>query len=88
MSQGLLMFDSSKRIVICNRQYIEIYGLSPEIVKPGCTFRELHCHRKENGKLRGRRRRSIVSTSMRALSREKTTSRIVETPHGRARSRS
>ena len=36
MSQGLLLFDSSKRIVVVNRKYIEMYGLSPEVVKPGC----------------------------------------------------
>ena len=53
MSQGFLMFDASKRLVICNRQYIAIYRLSPDIVKPGCTFRELMRHRKEAGTLRG-----------------------------------
>jgi diguanylate cyclase (GGDEF)-like protein/PAS domain S-box-containing protein len=41
MSQALLMFDSSARLVICNQRYIEMYGLSPDVVKPGCTLREL-----------------------------------------------
>ena len=49
MSQGLVMFDSSHRIALCNRRYIELYGLSPEIVKPGLHFRELLLHRKESG---------------------------------------
>ena len=53
MSQGLLMFDSSARIVVCNQRYIEMYGLSPEVVKPGLTLRELIEHRKETGSLRG-----------------------------------
>ena len=39
MSQALLMFDASQRLVICNDQYIKMYGLSPEIVKRGCTLR-------------------------------------------------
>jgi PAS domain-containing protein len=45
MSQGLLMFDSESRIVICNRRYIDMYGLSPDVVKPGCTFRNRNCSR-------------------------------------------
>jgi diguanylate cyclase (GGDEF)-like protein len=45
MSQGLVMFDSSARLVVCNQRYLEMYGLSSEIVKPGCTFRELLDHR-------------------------------------------
>lgn len=41
MSQGLLLFNVSEQLVICNRRYLEMYHLSPEIVKPGCTFRQL-----------------------------------------------
>jgi diguanylate cyclase (GGDEF)-like protein len=53
MSQGLLMFDSSERITVCNRRYIEMYGLSPDVVKPGCTFRKLILHRQETGSFPG-----------------------------------
>ena len=28
MTQGLLLFDSSQRLVVCNQRYIEMYGLS------------------------------------------------------------
>jgi diguanylate cyclase (GGDEF)-like protein/PAS domain S-box-containing protein len=41
MSQGLNMFDASERLVVCNDRYLQMYGLSPEIVKPGCTVEEL-----------------------------------------------
>jgi len=41
MSQGLCMFDVSGRIVVCNQQYLRMYNLSPEVVKPGCTLRTL-----------------------------------------------
>jgi methyl-accepting chemotaxis protein len=51
MSQGLCMFDASGRIVVCNRKYLEMYKLSPEVVKPGCTLLELLEHRKETGLL-------------------------------------
>src|SRR5450631_180790 len=49
MSQGLVMFDSSAQLVVCNRRYLKMYGLSPDIVRPGCTLRELLRHRAEIG---------------------------------------
>jgi diguanylate cyclase (GGDEF)-like protein len=49
MSQGLVMFDSSDRLVICNQRYLEMYGLPPEFVKPGYTFRELLDYRIASG---------------------------------------
>lgn len=51
MAQGLLMFDPQKRLILCNSRYLEIYGLSPEVVKPGCTKEELLRHQKEAGNL-------------------------------------
>jgi methyl-accepting chemotaxis protein len=51
MSQGLCMFDAAARIIVCNRQYVRMYGLSPEVVKPGCTLRTLMEHRKKTGLL-------------------------------------
>ena len=53
MTQGLLLFDSSQRLVICNQRYIEMYGLSADVVKPGCSFREVIAHRKETGSFDG-----------------------------------
>ena len=45
MSQGVLLFDSGTRLVVCNQRYIEMYGLSQEVTKPGCTLRDLIDHR-------------------------------------------
>ena len=53
MTQGLVLFDSSERIVACNERYVEMYGLSSDVVKPGCTFRELIRHRSETGSFAG-----------------------------------
>jgi diguanylate cyclase (GGDEF)-like protein/PAS domain S-box-containing protein len=53
MNQGLVMFDASERLVVCNDRYIKLYGLSPEIVKPGCTVRELLEHRTATGTFSG-----------------------------------
>jgi methyl-accepting chemotaxis protein len=49
MSQGLNMFDAQARIVLVNRRYLEMYKLSPEIVKRGCTLHQLIEHRKDTG---------------------------------------
>jgi diguanylate cyclase (GGDEF)-like protein len=53
MTQGLLLFDASGHLVICNRRYIDMFGLSPDVVKPGCHLRDLIRHRKELGTFTG-----------------------------------
>ncbi|MBR0717405.1 PAS-domain containing protein [Bradyrhizobium liaoningense] len=44
MSQGLCMLDSHLRVIVCNTRYIEMYGLSPDVVKPGISMREIMEH--------------------------------------------
>ncbi len=41
MPQGVCMFDSSARLMLCNERYLEIYRLSAEQAKPGRTLRDL-----------------------------------------------
>src|ERR1700722_10688182 len=53
MRHGLLMFDSAGRAVVINQSYVEMYGLSPETVTPGCTIRDLLELRAANGTLTG-----------------------------------
>jgi diguanylate cyclase (GGDEF)-like protein len=53
MTQGLLLFDSSRRLIVCNNRYIEMYGLSAAVVKPGCSFHDVITHRKETGSFTG-----------------------------------
>jgi methyl-accepting chemotaxis protein len=53
MSQGLCMFDAAGRMVICNRPYLHMYRLSPDVVKPGCTPRALIEHRRQTGLFTG-----------------------------------
>jgi diguanylate cyclase (GGDEF)-like protein len=49
MSQGLVMFDRDNRVTVANRHYTEIYGLSAEVVRPGCSLRQLLEARKAAG---------------------------------------
>ena len=53
MTQSLLLFDRSNRLVVGNRRYIELFRLSSDVVKPGCSFRDLIAHRKETGSFSG-----------------------------------
>ena len=41
MVQGLCMFDKEQRLIVVNRRYLEVYGFSADVVKPGITLREL-----------------------------------------------
>ena len=41
MSQGLCFFDGHERLIVCNRRYAEMYGLSLDILRPGTTLREI-----------------------------------------------
>jgi diguanylate cyclase (GGDEF)-like protein len=53
MTQGLTLFDGSERLVVRNQRYLEIFGLSPETVIPGCSLRELVALRMQAGSMRG-----------------------------------
>jgi len=53
MSQGVLMFNSNSQLVICNRRYLEMYGLPKEAAESGRTLRELLDHRAKVGTFSG-----------------------------------
>jgi diguanylate cyclase (GGDEF)-like protein/PAS domain S-box-containing protein len=41
MSEGLCFFDESQRLVVSNRRFAEIYGLSTQDLQPGITLAEI-----------------------------------------------
>ena len=49
MTHGLCMFDCDGRLVISNERYIRMYNLSADVIKPGCTLREMLEHRRQRG---------------------------------------
>ncbi len=49
MTQGLCMFDSSARLIICNERYLDMYGLTREQAFPGCPLRDLLEYRRATG---------------------------------------
>ena len=54
MPMGLCMFDQDQRLLVCNDRYIDMYGLSHELAKPGTTFRQIIEARIANGLYSGR----------------------------------
>ncbi len=82
MSQGLVMFDAAERIVVCNDRYIEMYGLSRDIVKPGLSLMELLRYRVACGQLTRDPEQSRAKV-LAALADGKRTSFITEMADGR-----
>jgi methyl-accepting chemotaxis protein len=83
MSQALCMFDGNERLVVCNQRYMEMYKLSADIVKPGCSLQSLLEYRIRNGSFSRdpvAYRRELVS----AMSAGKTTASEVKSKDGRA----
>lgn len=41
MIQGLCMFDANQTLLVCNKVYLDMYGFSPDVVKPGIKLPEI-----------------------------------------------
>jgi diguanylate cyclase (GGDEF)-like protein len=80
MTQGLLLFDASSRLIVCNAKYIEMYNLSPEVIRPGSTLRDVIQHRRDTGSFSG-----DVEAYCEDILRNagKSGSKVVETSDGR-----
>src|SRR5215469_15668520 len=51
MAHGLCVFDAEWRVALFNRRYLEIFGLSPEVIRPGLSYRDMLAHSCERGNL-------------------------------------
>ena len=83
MSQGVLMFDSETRLVFCNQRYVEMYKLSSEVAKPGCTLGDLLNHRREVGTFSGNPEEYMVKV-LQSVAGGKTSCDILKLSDGRA----
>ena len=81
--QGLIVYDKAARVTVCNRRYIKMFGLSADVVKPGCTMQTLIEHRKQTGSFDGDVE-EFCSAIIRDVSLGKATNQITEAPGGRA----
>jgi diguanylate cyclase (GGDEF)-like protein len=49
MAHGLIMVDSELRVIICNKRYADMYGISGAQTKPGTPLRDILAARMANG---------------------------------------
>jgi PAS domain S-box-containing protein len=82
MSQGRVMFDAAERLLVCNRRYLEMYGLSPDLVKPGCTLLDMLQHRTAIGTF-SRDPSEYRANLLAAMSEGRTIRRVVDNDDGR-----
>src|ERR1700682_6721052 len=49
MSQGLCMWNAETKLLLCNDRYVEMYGMSPDVVQPGMLLRDIFDHPPRRG---------------------------------------
>jgi diguanylate cyclase (GGDEF)-like protein len=81
--QGLVLYDASARIIICNQPYLDMFGLSPDVARPGCTMQRLIEHRKETGSFDGDVD-EFCNAIIQKVSLGKATRQLTQAPGGRA----
>ena len=82
MTQGVVLLDTSGRLIVCNDQYRAMYRLSPDTMKPGATLIDLIRNRIDSGSLQ-RDAQDYCDDIMRQITAGQTLSFINETPDGR-----
>ena len=83
MSQGLVMFDSTAHLVVCNQRYLDMFGLSPEKVKPGCSIREVLDERVATGGFSADEVEAYRTELLASVAHGKTFRKITNLPGGR-----
>jgi methyl-accepting chemotaxis protein len=83
MSQGVVMFDQSGRLVVCNEGYLRMYGLSADVVKPGAYLVDIVDHRSNTGSLL-RDPKQYCAELVDSMTSGKVVSFITQAPDGRA----
>src|SRR5882672_5966709 len=82
MSQGLCMFDAANRLVVCNERFLEMYGMSTELAKPGCHISEILAQHFASGAFSGNAEEYIASIE-REIAEGKPVDKTIETTDGR-----
>ena len=83
MTQGVVMFDGAGRLVVCNKRYLEIYGLSPDVVKPGAKLIDVIRHRAATGNM-DREPEKYAAELKKLMASGETLSFVLELTDGRS----
>jgi methyl-accepting chemotaxis protein len=77
MSQGLCLWSSVGRLVLCNERYVQMYNLTPELTRAGVSLRELIDHRIKVGSFSGNRDQYIADL-LSSIAKGKTVTNVRE----------
>jgi len=83
MTQGLVLYDASARVVTTNQRYLDLHSLTTDLVKPGLHFRGLIQLRKDTGTFNGDVD-EFCSSVMHEVARGRVHHRLLECDDGRA----
>ena len=83
MTQGVVMFDAAGRLVVYNDQYLAMYGLSPDLVKPGVALIDIIRLRVQTGSLH-RDAEQYCAELIDSMANGQVVRFVNETPDGRA----
>jgi PAS domain-containing protein len=81
MSQGLCMYDGEQRLIVANQRYAQIYGLPPDLIRPGISLRDVLEQRVAAGSYYGDAE-SHVEQRVRSNSEAKPSDTVVELKNG------
>jgi len=83
MTQGVVMFDSTGKLAVCNDRYRQIYGLSADVIKPGVDLADVIRQRFKTGNLH-RDPEQYRAELMELIASGKTANFVAELEDGRA----
>jgi diguanylate cyclase (GGDEF)-like protein len=84
MSHGLCMFDAQHRLVVCNENFGQIYGLPPDLMTPGASLRQIVQHRVDQGLYVADGQDNQTQQLFAAVSQNSASTRVTELTDGRA----
>jgi len=82
MTQGVCVFDRKERLLFCNPRFLEIYGMSSDVVHPGAALIDVLAHRISLGALSGKAedyRKALIAD----MATGETKASVVESAKGR-----
>jgi methyl-accepting chemotaxis protein len=77
MSQGLCLWSPKAKLILCNEPYVQMYGLSLELARPGVSLHELLDHRIKVGSFSGNRDEYIADL-LSSITKGKTVTNVRE----------
>jgi PAS domain S-box-containing protein len=82
LTQGVVLYGDDERMIVCNERYLDMYGLSRDIVKPGASLMDVINNRIATGSL------DVVPEQyhneiLTAVREGRAVSRNVDAPNGR-----